>query len=113
MYVMDYKASDHVRCDMAKDWGGCANERGLEKFVAKVQGQFSKEEIGSDNHDRSHNDGLGGGAANTLGAATDVESFVAANGGEDETVNHGLGETLHQVGEVEGLDGAGPKFHRA
>jgi hypothetical protein len=48
---MDYKATDQVRRDTATNWCGRANERELEKFVAKVQGQFSEEEIGSDNHD--------------------------------------------------------------
>jgi len=89
------------------------DERDLEKFVSKVQGQFSEEEIGGDNEDGSQNNGLSGGSSDTLGATADVESFVATDGREDETVDHWLGETLHQVGEVEGLDGAGPKFYSA
>ena len=110
---MDYRAIGQVRCAIAKEECGRADARALEKFVAKVQGQFSEEEIGSDDHDRGENYGLGSGPANTLCASTDVESFVAAHGREDETVNHGLGETLHQVGEIESLDGAGPEFYRA
>ena len=89
------------------------DEGELEKFVSKVQGQFSEEEIGGNNQDGGEHHGLSGGAADTLRAAADVESFVAANRREDEAVNHRLGETLHQVGEVEGLDSAGPKFYGA
>ena len=89
------------------------DERNLEKFIAEVQSQFSEEEIGGDNQDGSQNNGLSGGATNTLGATADVESFVAANGREDEAIDHGLGETLHQVGEVESLDGTSPKFYGA
>ena len=89
------------------------DERNLEKFIAEVQSQFSEEEIGGDNHYRGQNHGLGGGAANTLSAPADVESFVATNGRKDEPINHGLGETLHQVREIEGLDCARPEFYRA
>jgi hypothetical protein len=109
---MDYKAIGSVAVVSQKN-AASVDERDLEKFVSKVQGQFSEEKIGGDNQDGGKNYGLSGGATNTLGATADVESFVAANGREDETVNHGLGETLHQVGEVEGLDGASPKFNGA
>src|SRR6202051_3534338 len=109
---MDYRAICSVAVTSRKSAVG-VDERDLEKFVSKVQGQFSEEKISGDNQNGGKNYGLSGGAADTLGATADVEPFVTANGGEDETVNHGLGETLHQVGEVEGLDGAGPKFYGA
>ena len=48
---MDYRAIGQVRCGIEKEECGSADERDLEKFVAKVKGQFSEEEIGGDNHD--------------------------------------------------------------
>jgi hypothetical protein len=48
---MDYRAIAQIRCGIEKEECERADERDLEKFVAKVKGQFSEEEIGGDNHD--------------------------------------------------------------
>jgi hypothetical protein len=44
-----------------------------------------------------------------LRTTADVEALITADGSEDEPENDGFGETLHEVGELEGSDGTLPE----
>ena len=45
-------------------------------------------------------------------AAANGQTLVAADGGENKAKDHRLGHALHEVGKLQGVDGAGPELHR-
>ena len=55
------------------------------------------EEVDDDDEDGGDDDGLGGGSADALGSAGGFEAEVAADGGDDEAGEEGLGEALDDV----------------
>src|ERR1700722_10504990 len=91
---------------------GSGSKRSKE-FVSEEESDFGEEDVAGDDHYIGDDDGLCCGAAYALCAAADGEAFVAADGGEDETVNQGLHHSLHDIGEIEGVDVAGPEFNGA
>src|ERR1700689_5116985 len=81
--------------------------------MSQEERDFGEKDVAADDHHVEDDYGLGCGATDALRAATDGQAFVAADCRENEAVNQRLHHALHNVGEVEGVDGAGPKFDGA
>ena len=85
----------------------------LEDLVRKEEREFGEESVGDDDEDARDDDGLGGGAADALRAATNGEALVTTDSSEDEAEGERLHQPLHEIAEFERVDGARPKFDGA
>jgi hypothetical protein len=88
--------------------GGEIHERS-EKLIGEVESDFREKSVGNDDEDGRDDDSLGGGPADALRAATDIQTLVAADGGEDESENNRFHKALHDIGEFENFDGPFPE----
>src|SRR5882762_8822744 len=80
-----------------------------EKLIREIESEFGEKGVRDDDEDGGNDDGLGGGTADSLSAASDIESLITTDGGEDEGEDDGLGEALHDIGKFEDFDGAFPE----
>jgi hypothetical protein len=87
------------------DGGSCSLE--------KVQEQFGDESVDDQDENGGDDDGGGGGAAHALGATFYAETFVAADGGDDQAKDERLGQALDDVADFESVHGAGPELDGA
>src|SRR5580704_12440042 len=85
----------------------------LEKLVGKEQGDFGQEGVSDDDEDGREDSGLCSSAADALRASAHGQAFVTTDRGEDKGKKDGLGESLHDVRKIEGIDGAAPELDGA
>src|SRR5580693_6169464 len=101
------------RCRRECGAGARLGDELSKELVSQEKSNFCEEDVAGNDHHVGDDDGLCGGAAYSLGATADGQAFVAADRREDEAVDERLHHALHDVGEIEGVDGAGPEFDGA
>src|SRR5262245_52579300 len=98
-------------CDEGIGIGGRGTQ--LEYAAGEKESELGEKEIADEDEHRRHDDGLRSCPSHALSAAANVQSLVAADGGENETEDKRLGHTLHDIGELESVERASPKLDGA
>src|SRR5260370_28526742 len=71
----------------------------IDALAGDIQHDFGEKEIGDQHQDRRNDNGLRGGAADSLSAAAHAQPLVTADGGKDEAEDQRLSHSLHDVRE--------------